>query len=58
MPETVPASNAQVFGLIAEGDAAWLSDDVASITGNPPRSLHAFIADHITAFTISRFRHR
>jgi uncharacterized protein YbjT (DUF2867 family) len=50
VPETVATSNAQVFGLIAEGDAAWLSDDVASITGDRPRSLRAFIADHITAF--------
>ncbi|MFD9894426.1 NmrA family NAD(P)-binding protein [Amycolatopsis sp. NPDC059027] len=50
LPETVAASNAQVFGLIAEGDAAWLSDDVASVTGAPPRSLRTFIADHLTAF--------
>ncbi|GAA4546618.1 SDR family oxidoreductase [Amycolatopsis samaneae] len=50
VPEAVATSNAQVFGLIAEGDAAWLSDDVASITGAPPRSLRTFIADHSAAF--------
>lgn len=51
VPEAVAMSNAQAFGLIADGDAAWLSDDVESITGTAPRSLHAFIADHVAAFT-------
>jgi uncharacterized protein YbjT (DUF2867 family) len=51
VPEAVATSNAQAFGLIAEGDAAWLSDDVESITGAAPRTLHAFIADHVQAFT-------
>ena len=50
IPETVATSNAQAFGLIAEGDAAWLSDDVKSITGTAPRPLHTFIADHVQAF--------
>ncbi|HEX6520695.1 MAG TPA: SDR family oxidoreductase [Streptosporangiaceae bacterium] len=50
VPESVANSNAQAFGLIAEGDAAWLSDDVESITGTAPRSLHTFIADHVAAF--------
>lgn len=51
VPEAVATSNAQAFGLIAEGDAAWLSGDVEAITGTPPRALRAFIADHVTAFT-------
>jgi uncharacterized protein YbjT (DUF2867 family) len=51
VPETVATSNAQAFGLIAEGDAAWLSDEVAAITGAAPRSLRTFIADHIAAFS-------
>jgi uncharacterized protein YbjT (DUF2867 family) len=50
IPEAVATSNAQAFGLIAEGDAAWLSDDVKSITGTAPRPLHTFIADHVQAF--------
>ena len=49
VPETVANSNAQAFGLIAEGDAAWLSNDVESITGTAPRSLRTFIADHVLA---------
>ncbi|MCO5969268.1 SDR family oxidoreductase [Actinoallomurus soli] len=51
VPEAVATSNAQVFGLIAEGDAEWLSDDVASVTGIPPRSLRTFLAEHVTAFS-------
>jgi uncharacterized protein YbjT (DUF2867 family) len=51
LPEAVATSNAQAFGLIAEGDAAWLSDEVASVTGTAPRPLRTFIADHIAAFT-------
>lgn len=51
VPETVATSNAQAFGLIAEGDAAWLSEDVESITGTAPRTLRTFIADHVAAFT-------
>jgi uncharacterized protein YbjT (DUF2867 family) len=50
VPGAVATSNAQAFGLIAEGDAAWLSDDVKSVTGTGPRPLHAFIADHVAAF--------
>jgi uncharacterized protein YbjT (DUF2867 family) len=51
VPEAVATSNAQAFGLIAEGDAAWLSGDVESITGTRPRSLRTFIADHVAAFS-------
>ncbi len=51
IPEAVATSNAQAFGLIAEGDAAWLSDDVKSITGTAPRPLRTFIANHVQAFT-------
>jgi uncharacterized protein YbjT (DUF2867 family) len=51
IPEAVATSNAQAFGLIAEGDATWLSNDVKSITGTAPRPLRTFIADHVQAFT-------
>ncbi len=50
LPEPVATSNAQVFGLIAEGDAAWRSDDVAAVTGVPPRDVRTFIADHVSVF--------
>ncbi|MFI1758002.1 SDR family oxidoreductase [Streptomyces sp. NPDC020571] len=50
LPEPVATSNAQVFGLIAEGDAAWLSHDVTTLTGHEPRSLRTFLMDHVFAF--------
>ncbi len=50
LPEHVATSNAQAFGLIAEGDAAWITDDVLTITGHAPRSLHAFISECAAAF--------
>jgi uncharacterized protein YbjT (DUF2867 family) len=50
LPEHVATSNAQAFGLIAEGDAAWITDDVLTITGHAPRSLHAFINEYAAAF--------
>ncbi|MFD2466116.1 NmrA family NAD(P)-binding protein [Amycolatopsis silviterrae] len=40
-------SNAQVFGLLAEGDGAWLSADFAAITGSEPRGLREFLADFV-----------
>jgi uncharacterized protein YbjT (DUF2867 family) len=51
VPQPTATSNAQAFGLIAQGDAAWLSTDVATLTGTQPRNVHAFIADNIKVFT-------
>jgi uncharacterized protein YbjT (DUF2867 family) len=51
VPETVADSNAQAFGLIAEGDAAWLSDDVKTLTGETPRSLRSFVAEYVGVFS-------
>ncbi|MGP2436937.1 SDR family oxidoreductase [Streptomyces sp. JW3] len=50
VPEPVATSNAQAFGLIAEGDAAWVSPDVETLTGKPPRDLRTFLRDHLAAF--------
>jgi hypothetical protein len=43
--------NAQALGLVATGDAAWLSDDVPSILGRPARSFERFVTDYAAAFT-------
>ena len=51
VPPPVAEMNAQAFSLIAEGDAEWLSDDVASLLGRPGRSFQQFAADHRSAFT-------
>lgn len=49
VPDPVGTSNAQAFALIADGNAAWTTYDVTTLTGSSPRSLHAFIADHVRA---------
>ncbi|MGO9888755.1 MAG: hypothetical protein ACLP0L_12720 [Solirubrobacteraceae bacterium] len=43
--------NTQAFGLIAQGDAEWISDDIANILGRDPRSFEQFARDHANAFT-------
>jgi uncharacterized protein YbjT (DUF2867 family) len=50
VPEPVAQMNAQAFSLIAEGDAAWLSEDIPSLLGRPARSFAQFAADHAAAF--------
>jgi uncharacterized protein YbjT (DUF2867 family) len=50
VPEAAASTTAQIFGLLAQGDHAWLYDDVESLTGTRPRSLSTFIADHVQAF--------
>jgi uncharacterized protein YbjT (DUF2867 family) len=51
LPEPIAEQNAQAFGLIAEGDAEWLSDDVESILGHRGRTFEQFARDHAAAFT-------
>jgi uncharacterized protein YbjT (DUF2867 family) len=50
LPEPVAAMNAQVFSMIAEGDAAWLTEDVPSLLGRPARSFGQFATDFAAAF--------
>jgi uncharacterized protein YbjT (DUF2867 family) len=50
VPEPVAQMNAQAFSLIAEGDAAWLSPDIASLLGHPARSFAQFAAAYANAF--------
>jgi uncharacterized protein YbjT (DUF2867 family) len=51
VPEKIAEMNAQAFSLIADGDAAWLSDDVRSLLGRPARSFEQFATDYATAFS-------
>ena len=51
LPAAVAEMNAQAFGLIAQGDAEWISDDIANILGRAPRSFEQFALDHAKAFT-------
>jgi uncharacterized protein YbjT (DUF2867 family) len=50
VPEPVAQMNAQAFSLIAEGDAAWLSQDIPSLLGRPARSFAQFAGDFAPAF--------
>ena len=51
VPAAVAEMNAQAFSLIADGDAAWLSDDVATLLGRAPRTFEQFAADYRDAFS-------
>ena len=51
VPEPIAAMNAHAVSLIAEGDAAWLSEDVPAILGRPARTFAQFATDHAAAFS-------
>jgi uncharacterized protein YbjT (DUF2867 family) len=51
LPEPVAEMNAQAFGLVAAGDAAWLTRDVPSLLGRPARSFEQFATDYAAAFS-------
>jgi uncharacterized protein YbjT (DUF2867 family) len=50
VPEPIATQNAQAFSLTADGDAAWVTDDIPAILGRPARSFEQFAADHAAAF--------
>jgi uncharacterized protein YbjT (DUF2867 family) len=51
LPEPVAEMNAQVFSMIADGDAAWLTEDVPSLLSRPARSFRQFATDYAAAFS-------
>ena len=51
VPEPIAEMNAQAFSLTAEGDAAWITDDVPTILDRPARSFEQFATDHAAAFS-------
>jgi uncharacterized protein YbjT (DUF2867 family) len=51
LPEPVAEMNAQVFSMIADGDAAWLTEDVPKLLGRPARSFEQFATDYAAAFS-------
>lgn len=51
VPEPIAAMNAHAVSLIAEGEAAWLSEDVPAILGRPARTFGRFATDHVAAFS-------
>jgi len=51
VPGPVAEMNAQAASLTADGDAAWVTDDVPSLLGRPARSFGEFATDYATAFS-------
>ncbi len=51
IPGQIAEMNAQAASLNADGDAAWISDDVATLLGRPARSFEQFAADYANAFS-------
>jgi uncharacterized protein YbjT (DUF2867 family) len=51
VPAPIAEMNAQAFALTADGDAEWVTGDVATILGRPARSFEQFAADHAAAFS-------
>jgi uncharacterized protein YbjT (DUF2867 family) len=50
VPAAIADMNAHAVSLIADGDAAWLSQDVPTVLGRPARSFEQFATDHAQAF--------
>ena len=50
MPRPVAEDNARVIALVAEGDTEYVTGDVMSILGRPPRSFAQFARDYAGAF--------
>jgi uncharacterized protein YbjT (DUF2867 family) len=51
LPEAIAAMNAHAVSLIAEGDAAWISEDLPAILDRPGRTLEQFVNDNAAAFS-------
>jgi uncharacterized protein YbjT (DUF2867 family) len=51
VPEQIAEMNAQAATLTADGDAAWVSDDVTSLLNRPARSFDEFAADYANVFS-------
>jgi uncharacterized protein YbjT (DUF2867 family) len=50
LPEAVAEDNARAVALMADGDCDYVTDDVATILGHPPRSFRDFATDFAAAF--------
>jgi uncharacterized protein YbjT (DUF2867 family) len=51
VPEQIAEMNAQAASLTADGDAAWITDDVTSLLDRPARPFDEFAADYANAFS-------
>jgi hypothetical protein len=51
IPEPIAEMNARAVSLNADGDAAWITDDLQSLLGRPARSFEQFAAGYAAAFS-------
>ena len=51
IPEPIAGMNAQAFSMIADGDAAWVTEDVPRLLGRPARTFQQFATDYAPAFS-------
>ena len=51
LPESVAEDNANAVALMAKGDCDYVTSDVATILGRPPRSFEQFATDYAAAFS-------
>jgi len=51
LPENVAEDNANAVALMAEGDCDYVTSDVATILGRPPRTFEQFATDYAAAFS-------
>lgn len=50
LPAPIAEMNGHAVSLIAEGDAAWISQDLPTVLGRPARSFEQFATDYASAF--------
>ncbi|AGB22237.1 putative nucleoside-diphosphate sugar epimerase [Mycobacterium sp. JS623] len=53
LPESVAEDNARALALFADGDADYLTGDVAALLGRPARTFEQFATDYAEAFSPS-----
>jgi hypothetical protein len=51
VPAPIAEMNARAGSLNADGDAAWITDDIRSLLRRPARSFEQFAADYASAFS-------
>ena len=51
LPENVADDNAKAVALMAAGDCDYVTSDVATILGRPPRTFEQFATDYAPAFS-------
>ena len=51
LPENVANDNANAVALMADGDCDYVTGDIVTLLGRPPRSFEQFATDYAAAFS-------